>query len=67
MFMILSFMLPTSSRNKSWDNLVKARLAIRTREYIVWSNYMRDELLRYYKEIDAANNVITGKPQFELY
>ncbi|WP_347924956.1 hypothetical protein [Pontimicrobium sp. SW4] len=51
----------------SWDNLVKARLAIRTREYIVWSNYMRDELLRYYNEIGTTNIFITGTPQFELY
>ena len=51
----------------SWDNLVKARLAVRTKTYIVWSNYMRNELLRYYKEIDATDVFITGTPQFELF
>lgn len=51
----------------SWDNLVKARLAIRTQTYIVWSNYMKDELLRYYQEINPTNVFITGTPQFELY
>jgi len=51
----------------SWDNLVKARLAIRTKKYMVWSNYMRNELLRYYKEIDPTHIFITGTPQFELY
>ena len=34
----------------SWDNLVKARLTVRTQTYIVWSNYMKEELLRYYKD-----------------
>tara|TARA_R110002033_G_scaffold169951_3_gene211820 strand:+ start:1892 stop:3265 length:1374 start_codon:yes stop_codon:yes gene_type:complete len=51
----------------SWDNLVKARLAIRTKVYIVWSNYMRNELLGYYEEIDPKDVFITGTPQFELY
>ena len=51
----------------SWDNLVKARLTVRTQTYIVWSNYMKEELLRYYKEIDPTHIFITGTPQFELY
>ncbi len=51
----------------SWDNLVKARLAIRTDAYVVWSDYMRDELLKYYKEIDSENIYVTGTPQFDLY
>ncbi len=51
----------------SWDNLVKARLSIRTNMYIVWSKYMNDELVRYYNEINRADIFITGTPQFELY
>ena len=51
----------------SWDNLVKGRLSIRTKKYTVWSNYMREELLRYYSEIEVTNVYITGTPQFELY
>jgi len=51
----------------SWDNLVKSRLAVRTKTYIVWSNYMQNELLRYYPEISKENITITGTPQFELY
>jgi hypothetical protein len=51
----------------SWDNLVKARLAIRTKTFIVWSDYMQNELLRYYPEISKENVIITGTPQFELY
>lgn len=51
----------------SWDNLVKARLAIRTSIYVVWSDYMRNELLRYYQEINPKEIHVTGTPQFELY
>ena len=51
----------------SWDNLVKARLAVRTTQYIVWSEYMKDELQRYYPEITENRIKITGTPQFELY
>lgn len=51
----------------SWDNLVKARLAIRTDSYIVWSDYMRKELLRYYPEISKTSIQVTGTPQFQLY
>lgn len=51
----------------SWDNLVKARLAVRTNQYIVWSDYMKDELLRYYPEIQKNSIYVTGTPQFDLY
>ncbi len=51
----------------SWDNLPKARLALRADEYWVWSQHMRDELLTYYPEIDARQVVITGTPQFDFY
>ena len=51
----------------SWDNLIKARLAIRTSIYVVWSNYMRSELLKYYPEINSKDIFVTGTPQFELY
>ncbi|OIQ28388.1 MAG: hypothetical protein BM564_09975 [Bacteroidetes bacterium MedPE-SWsnd-G2] len=51
----------------SWDNLVKARLSVRTQDYVVWSNHMKNELLKYYPEISASNIYITGTPQFQLY
>lgn len=51
----------------SWDNLVKARLSVRTEKYIVWSDYMKGDLLKYYPEILAKNILVTGTPQFELY
>ena len=51
----------------SWDNVPKARLTVRTDEYIVWSKYMKQELNLYYPEIKNSNITITGTPQFEFY
>lgn len=51
----------------SWDNLAKARLSVRSNKYIVWSEYMSEELKKYYPEISKENIIITGTPQFELY
>ncbi|AOW19514.1 hypothetical protein [Urechidicola croceus] len=51
----------------SWDNVPKARLSARTNEYIVWSQYMKEEMSLYYPEISENNITITGTPQFEFY
>jgi len=51
----------------SWDNTPKASLAIQADEYLVWSNYMKDELSFLYPEISKEKIVITGTPQFEFY
>lgn len=51
----------------SWDNLPKARLTVRTDDYLVWSKYMKDEMRLYYPEINGENIHITGTPQFEFY
>ncbi|GAB1309275.1 hypothetical protein KH5_19580 [Urechidicola sp. KH5] len=51
----------------SWDNLPKARLTLRTNKYIVWSEYMKNEVNTFYPEIEEENIVITGTPQFEFY
>lgn len=51
----------------SWDNLPKARLTVRTNEYIVWSEYMKQEMNLFYPEIKNDNITITGTPQFEFY
>lgn len=51
----------------SWDNLPKARLALRADKYLVWSKYMRNEMELYYPEIDINKVEITGTPQFECY
>jgi hypothetical protein len=50
----------------SWDNLPKARLALRANNYLVWSEYMKYELLKYYNEINDNQIFVTGTPQFEF-
>ena len=51
----------------SWDNLPKARLALRADNYLVWSDYMKKELELYYPEIPTDKIHVTGTPQFEFY
>ena len=51
----------------SWDNLPKARLEIIADKYIVWSDYMKEEIKTYYPEIDQNNVLVAGTPQFEFY
>jgi hypothetical protein len=51
----------------SWDNLPKARLALRADNYLVWSDYMKKELELYYPEISSNAIHVTGTPQFEFY
>lgn len=51
----------------SWDNLPKARLAVRADQYLVWSEYMAGEMKDYYPEIPEENVLVTGTPQFEFY
>lgn len=51
----------------SWDNLPKGRLALRADQYLVWSDYMKDEMRRYFPDIPQQQVVVTGTPQFEFY
>lgn len=51
----------------SWDNLPKARMALRADKYLVWSDYMKEEVKQYYPEIDVDKIFIAGTPQFEFY
>jgi hypothetical protein len=51
----------------SWDNLPKARLNITADKYLVWSDYMKEELKLYYPEISVDKIIVTGTPQFEFY
>lgn len=59
--------IKTSTVIYSWDNLPKARLALRADNYLVWSNYMKEEMNLYYPEIDQNKVIVTGTPQFECY
>lgn len=51
----------------SWDNLPKARLAVKADHYLVWSDYMKAEFHRYYPEIKTSDVIVTGTPQFNFY
>jgi len=59
--------IPSSTVIYSWDNLPKARLALRADNYLVWSDYMKEELKLYYPEISSDQIQVTGTPQFEFY
>lgn len=59
--------IPTSTVIYSWDNLPKARMALRADQYLVWSEYMKTELRQYYPEIRDHQIAVTGTPQFEFY
>ena len=57
--------IPTSTFIFSWDNLPKATMVTEPDFYLVWSEYMKQELLKYYPFIDKETVFITGTPQFE--
>ena len=57
--------IPTGTFIFSWDNLPKATMVIQPDFYCVWSEYMKQELLKYYPFINAEKVFITGSPQFE--
>jgi hypothetical protein len=59
--------IKTSTVIYSWDNLPKARMALQADRYLVWSQYMKEELNLYYPEIEEKQIFITGTPQFECY
>ena len=51
----------------SWDNLPKGRLPMRAANYLVWSEYMEEELLKYFPDIKKEDIQIVGTPQFDFY
>jgi hypothetical protein len=58
--------IPTATFIFSWDNLTsKGRIAAPFDHYLVWSDHMRGELLRYYPDISPDRVHIVGTPQFE--
>lgn len=59
--------IPSNTVIYSWDNLPKARLALKADSYFVWSNYMKNELELFYPEIPSDRIKVTGTPQFEFY
>ncbi len=59
--------IPTSTFIFSWDNLPKATMIVEPEFYFVWSEYMKEELLKYYPFIESSSILITGSPQFESH
>ena len=52
----------------SWDNLAsKGRMAGNFDNYLVWSELMKSELLRFYTKVKANSIQVVGTPQFEPY
>lgn len=51
----------------SWDNLPKARMALKADNYFVWSEYMKAELQDFYPEIKKEQISVTGTPQFVFH
>jgi hypothetical protein len=52
----------------SWDNLYsKAAYFTQYDHYFVWSERMRQELLRYYPETHGKSITVTGVPHFDWY
>jgi hypothetical protein len=60
--------VPTATFIFSWDNLSsKGRIAAPFDHYLVWSDHMRDELLRYYPDVSGERVHVVGTPQFDPY
>lgn len=52
----------------SWDNLAsKGRMAGNFKHYLVWSNLMKSDLLKFYKSVKPHQISVVGTPQFEPY
>jgi len=60
--------IPTATFIFSWDNLSsKGRVAAPFDHYLLWSELMRTELLRYYPDVDRERTHVVGTPQFDPY
>jgi hypothetical protein len=52
---------------QSWDNVPKAMIVYEADYYMVWSDLMKNELLKYYPLIAEHQVFVTGTPQFETH
>lgn len=59
--------IPTATFIFSWDNLPKAMTVVETDYYFVWSQHMKEELLKYHNYVNDAQVMVTGTPQFESH
>lgn len=60
--------IPTATFIFSWDNLTsKGRIAAPFDHYLVWSEHMKQDLLRYYPDVRPERVHVVGTPQFDCY
>lgn len=59
--------IPTATFIFSWDNLPKATTLVETDYYVVWSDHMQTELLKYCPYVNENQVFVTGTPQFESH
>jgi hypothetical protein len=59
--------IPTATFIYSWDNLPKGRMPINPTDFLVWSEFMKRELLSYYPDVSPNRVHVAGTPQFESY
>lgn len=60
--------IPTVAFVASWDNLTsKGRIAAPFDHFLVWSEHMKRELLRFYPHVKPETVHVTGTPQFDCY
>lgn len=57
--------IPTVAFVYSWDNVPKAMQVVETDFYLVWSDLMKSEVLKYYPFVNESQVIVTGTPQFE--
>ena len=57
--------IPTVAFVYSWDNVPKAMQVVETDYYFVWSDLMKQEVLKYYPFVKKDQVFVTGTPQFE--
>jgi hypothetical protein len=60
--------IPTATFIYSWDNLSsKGRIAAPFDHYLLWSDHMKGELLRFYPDVSPDRAHVVGTPQFDPY
>lgn len=59
--------IPVVASILSFDNLTSRGLLPLFDHYLVWSESMREQLLRLYPRVDAARVEVTGTPQFDFH
>lgn len=58
--------IPVFGMTKSWDNFSKVSFRDTADQMIVWSDFMKDEVMRF-QNYPASHIAVTGIPQFDLY